>query len=304
MAFRFKESDCKILESIAEHRMLTVNQIAMLFRKNKQSIWRRLRELERAELINADKREFGRGRGRPEIVLSLSESGLDVLREKGLIDTDVPYENVLLDKINCPDHQFMLNWFRIYLNQVTGLLPQLSTKFLTHNSPFLPRDPAGRPIITDFAPIEGENEKAVKFTPDAVISISDSVQNKTLLFFLEVDTGTETIASPKRELTDIRQKILNYQSYFQSLRYKKYEKLWRCQLNGFRLLFLTNSLGRLTALSRLIQEMPPADFVWLTQLSRVCDEGLHSEIWVRDGKLDTMPHSIFGSIQFPSAPSE
>ena len=147
MAFRLKESDCKTLESLAEHRMLTVAQIAALFQKNKQAIWRRLSELEKEGLINTDKREFGCGRGQPEIVLSLSRGGLDVLREKGLIGTDVPYENVLSDKINCPDHQFMLNWFRIHLNHVTGLLPQLSSKFMAHNLPFLPQYPAGRPII-------------------------------------------------------------------------------------------------------------------------------------------------------------
>ena len=50
----------------------------------------------------------------------------------------------------------------------------------------------------------------VYFEPDAAFSIYDSNQNKTLLFFLEVDLNTETLAGPKRILTDIRQKIINY----------------------------------------------------------------------------------------------
>jgi hypothetical protein len=53
--------------------------------------------------------------------------------------------------------------------------------------------------------------KGIMFWPDAVFTIADSVGGKTCLFFLEVDCGTETIASPKRDMTDIRQKIVNYQ---------------------------------------------------------------------------------------------
>jgi hypothetical protein len=52
--------------------------------------------------------------------------------------------------------------------------------------------------------------KGNKFMPDAVFAIADSEGGKACLFFLEVDCGTETIASPKRDVTDIRQKIVNY----------------------------------------------------------------------------------------------
>jgi len=53
------------------------------------------------------------------------------------------------------------------------------------------------------------------------------------------------MASPKRAMTDIRQKIINYREYFQSQAYKRYEEVLNCHLNGFRLLFLTSTLGRL-----------------------------------------------------------
>ena len=48
--------------------------------------------------------------------------------------------------------------------------------------------------------------------PDGVFTISH--QEKTLLFFLEVDMGTETLASTKQGTGDVRQKIINYQSLF------------------------------------------------------------------------------------------
>ena len=100
MAFRLKTSDYKTLESIAEYRIITTIQIAALLGRNRQSIWRRLRELEKHGLLRVTQREFGRRRGRPEIVLSLSEHGIDVLKEKGVIGADVEYEAVIGDKIH------------------------------------------------------------------------------------------------------------------------------------------------------------------------------------------------------------
>jgi len=111
----------------------------------------------------------------------------------------VPYANVCADCLFCADHQILLNWFRIHLNQVEKALPRVSIKLFAHNSPFLPKNQNGRILIADYSPVPGTGMQGVKFVPDAVFSISDSVAEKTCLFFLEVDRGTETIASPKRD---------------------------------------------------------------------------------------------------------
>jgi hypothetical protein len=97
-------------------------------------------------------------------------------------------------------------------------------------------------------------------------------------------------------MTDIRQKIVNYGAYFDSLRYKRYEKVFKCQLHGFRLLFLTNTPGRLVALCKLIQEMQSTDFVWLTEYSRMFPGGVSAEIWARGGDLQAPQQSILGSL--------
>ena len=296
MAFRLKAGDYQTLESIAECRIVTVTQITALLNKKKQAIWRRLHELERQGFLQIDQRDFGHGRGRPEKVLSLSEHGVDVLKEKKILDTKISYEAVTADKIYCPDHQLMLNCFRIHLHQVERVLPKLSVRFWADSSPFLAKNTGDFPIIVNFAPIEGSADEVVRFTPDAAFSITDTVREITLPFFLEVDCGTETIGSPKRPKTDVRQKILNYQSYFRSSNYKRYEKLWNCKLDGFRLLFLTNTLGRMASLCRLVQEMPPSDFIWLTEQSRLFPDGVSAEIWVRGGKIEATPQSILGSL--------
>ena len=296
MSFRLKENDCKTLECIAEYRMLMISQIALIFQKNRQVVGRRLRDLEKEGLIKVVGREFGRGRGRPESLLGLTEASVDILKDKGFFGGNTPYEKVIADSIHCIDHQILLNWFRIHLNQIERVVPRLNLRFLAHNSPFLPRDWDGHIFLTDYSPVPTSGTQGVKFTPDGVFSTSDSVEGKTCLFFLEVDCGTETIASPKRDMTDIRQKIINYRWYFQSLRYKRYEKLFKCKLNGFRLLFLTNTLGRLTALCKLTQEIQPSNFVWLTECGRLFPGGASAKIWARGGDLQGSQESILGSL--------
>lgn len=296
MSFKLNKSDCKTLECIAEHRMLTVTQIAAIFHKSSQVVRRRLNNLEQAGLIEVTGREFGRGRGRPENSLGLTEPGVDVLRDKGLLNREVPYEKVCVDYLVCPDHQLLLNWFRIHLNQVENVVSRVNVKLFAHNSPFLPEDQNGRIMITDYSPVPGSGIQGIKFTPDAAFSIGDSVRDKTCLFFLEVDRGTETIASPKRDMTDIRQKIINYQWYSHSLAYKRYEQVFKCQLRGFRLLFLTSTLGRLRALCELTKQLRPSNFMWLTEITRLFLDGVSAEIWIKGDDIDEPPHSILGSL--------
>ena len=106
--------------------------------------------------------------------------------------------------------------------------------------------------------------------------------------------GTETIASQDRRPNDIRQKILNYQTLFRTDEYKRYEGLFDFRLNGFRLLFLVNSPARLISLCRLVREMPPSDFIWLTEQQQMFSHGLSARIWARGGRNEDLPQSILG----------
>ena len=297
MPFRLRETDCKTIECLAEYRILTVPQLAAIFQKNKQAVRRRFGDLEKEGLIEVTRREFGRARGRPENLFGLTECAADILKDKGIIGREIPYEKVGGTNIGCIDHQLLLNWFRIHLNQFEQVLPRLTVRVLAYNSPLLPRGPCCHVFITDYSSVPGSGVQGVKFTPDAVFSTRDSITEKTCLFFLEVDCGTETIASPKRDMTDIRQKIVNYGAYFDRSGYKRYEKVFKCQLHGFRLLFLTNTQGRLVALCKLIQEMQSTDFVWLTEYSRMFPGGVSAEIWARGGDLQAHQQSILGSLR-------
>jgi len=90
-------------------------------------------------------------------------------------------------------------------------------------------------------------------------------------------------------------KLLNYQECFRENRYKPYEKIWDCALEGFRLLFLTTTEARLASICSLIQSMPPADFIWVTTMGRMFSHGLSGRIWVRGGRRNAPEESILGS---------
>jgi hypothetical protein len=296
MSFRLIEQDCETLKCIAEHRILTVSQIAAMIHKNRQVVRRRLRELEEKELIEVGSYEFGRGRGRPEKSMSLTKYGVDLLKDKDLLCHEVPYEKVLVGGSFCINHQLLMNWFRIHLNQIERVLPRMTVKFFANNSPFMLEGSNDRTLITDYSPVPDSGGQGAKFIPDGVFGTCDSIKKYTCLFFLEVDCGTETLASPKRDMNDIRQKIINYQWYFESEGYKRYEEVFKRDLLGFRLLFLTNSYGRLAALCKLTREMCPSNFVWLTECSRLFPEGVSAEIWAKGGDLNGHQGSILGSL--------
>jgi hypothetical protein len=118
----------------------------------------------------------------------------------------------------------------------------------------------------------------------------------TLLFFLEVDMGTETLATPARTTGDICQKITTYQTYFRSQTYKRYETVFKGSLNGFRLLFLSHSPARTANLCRLIRQMPPSNFIWVTDPTHLFEHGVGASIWSRGGKDQEALHSILGGL--------
>ena len=289
MAFRLTPTDYEMLWIIAEYRIMTSPQLAALLSRSKKGVRDRISKLIAEGLLEEATRGRGQHRGRPERVVFLSKSAVMVLKERGFIKPQIPRDDMIGGDLPCQNHQLLLNWVRIHLNHIETIAPGLKTWFLAHNSPSLPKEFSS-------VSVQSGTGKITSFKPDATFSIYDSNQEKTLLFFLEVDLGTETLASPKREVTDVRQKILNYGICFDTQVYKRYERLWSCQLNGFRLLFLTDTSSRMSTLCSLAREMQPSDFIWVTQKDRMFEDGISADIWVRGGRLDTSPQSILGSL--------
>lgn len=302
MPIRLNSQDLNLLASIAEYRILTVHQLSVLHQRNQQSLRRRLHSLEKQGLVQCDTGGFGRSRGRPKRLVFLLEGGVNLLQEKKILDRDTPPDAATAKGIHCLDHHLLVNAFRVQLIQMQRIIPVLKVKFLSPTSPFLKKLQNDQPLVFEKIPPDEHLDSWVEFIPDGVFAIKDTESNKVLLFFLEVDMGTETIASPRRIRQDVRQKIVNYQTLLRRRRYKRYEKIWGCRFRGFRLLFLAFSPDRMGAISRLAQSMPPSGFIWVTDRGSLESRGVGDDIWAVGGQLEQPMESILGSRKSEQSP--
>ena len=290
MAFKLNKNDTHLLGLIAEYRILTVGQIAILIGRTIRSARHRLADLAGADLIAIDRNAFGGGRGRPEGIVSLTTRGAQALREVQGIDHAVVPGEVGAVQVRQLGHDLLVNWVRLHLRHAALVIPRLRIHFEVPAYALVKlrdeRSGNGRANSagqTDFGLI-----------PDGALSITDKEIRKTLLFFLEVDMGTESLTSASPETCSVLQKIQAYQSLFRSGAYKRYEEAWDCHLTGFRVLFVTNTYVRLVGLCRLVRQAPPSNFVWLTDQDRLTEHGIGAEIWARGGRIDDRPQSILG----------
>jgi len=244
-----RDKTLEILTTVAEYRILTSPQMAALSSMSKQSARKKLLGLVKNGLLLSATRGFGRNKGRPENVYTLSGVGVEELKKASLLNKAILNTKVSFENTRCLDHQLLLNWFRIHLRQIEYLYPQLSVNFFSSTSPFFNNEKEDESLIRESIS-SGTSSTPIMFTPDGVFVIRDNNRKKSLLFFLEVDMGTESISSVTRNGNDIRQKIVNYQTYFKSNSYKRYEQILQTELKGFRLLFLTNSPSRMANLCR------------------------------------------------------
>ena len=295
MGMWFNKTDQALLASIAEHRVLNVSQLAILHQRNADGLRRRLRTLRDRRLVGIASRGFGGGQGRPENVVSLREAGVDLLKAKGVIDAAVPCDRITAEKISCLDHELLINDFRVQLAQMRRIVLALGIQFLSPTSALLPRSSDDKPLIREKIRTDDGRGDWIEFIPDGVFATRHEELRKTLLFFLEVDMGTEPLTRRRGSAQDVRQKILNYQIFFQTERYKRYEKILKCHLRGFRLLFLTNHPTRLAKLCQLVREMPPSDFIWLTDHERMMSGGIWAPIWAHGGRDAEPFESILGT---------
>lgn len=303
MAFRFTDTDLEILAAIAEHRVLSVRQLTTLLQRNRSATRRRLGILQDNGLIRMSTCGFGRNRGRPENLLSLREEGVDLLKAKGEVHKSVPYDGVTADKITCLEHELLINDFRTQLALMERFLPVLSTRFFSSKSPRVSVGSLQYPFVRERIRADESLGEWIEFTPDGVLALTHKERGMTLLFFLEVDRETEPLTSQRHQGRGLRQKIRNYQAYFELKRYQRYEEILACKLRGFRLLILTISQAHLVKLCRLVVQSPPSDFIWLADCDSMHAEGLWAPIWARGGRSAEALQSILGTAMPNPCPS-
>jgi len=288
------KGDAELLSSIAEYKFLTVKQLAAISQRSQQVIRRRLRIFESEYLIVMKERGFGKGPGRRENIIILSEKGMELLRDEEILSSHGTYITDKTREFIFINHDLLVNWFFIHLLQIGRDNPRFITQHLTTSSHNLKEGNVEEPFLQERFSTDQNQEKTDYMIPDGVFTIYEKESEKSLLFFLEVDMGTETLAKIDRTPGDVRQKIINYQALFQSENYKRYEEIFNTEFKGFRLLFLTNLHVTMKAICGLIQEMPPSNFIWVTDQERMFSNGISAEIWAQGGWYEKPAESILG----------
>ena len=291
MGFVFSERDHELLLTIAEHRVLTATQLAVLCGRNGPATRHRLKILREQRLIEGDSSRLGQGSGRPDKLVSLSANGVTCLKALGLIDADIAAEQLTVRGLKHPEHDEVASevW-----TQLTLLARHFSGFETLNLAPSRVR--TNRPVRADPQPLDPQVISGrADLVPDGVFAIRHQGVGKTLLFFLEVDMGTQPLVGGRSPNRDVQSKILRYQTWFRSGDYQRFS-IGDKPFIGFRVLFVTSGVSRLAGLCQLIRQTPPSDFVWATDDPRMRRESLWAPIWTAGGDLSQAPKSILGSL--------
>jgi hypothetical protein len=295
MAENLSKTDFEIILNLAEYRLMTVSQLAFLYPRSERLLRSKLKEFAETSLVHTDLAPSVGKKGRPSDIYGVGKAGYKLLKSKRKLDPGVPFERVNIISPHSRSHMMAVNDFRIQLVKTARIAAELEIKFLSPNSPFTARINDEQTIISEQFAVNTSENKWVRYTPDGVFVIHCSTLKKTLLFFLELDMATESLASRKGYKNNIREKILNYQLTYKLEQYKRYESVFGSKLNGFRLLLVTKNSAHLPKLEKLLSEMPPSKFIHTTDIETISTRGLWSPVWHKGGRLDLRPVSILGS---------
>lgn len=285
--------DLPLLRALAEFRLATAPLLAAQLETSEQMVRRRCRRLEGWNLVRVQPGQLGRGRGRPEWVYSLQPEGVHKLKQERALLPEVPPECVTGEKLaRTVEHQLLINWMSVHSRSLMKTNPILQVEFISSKSPFH-LSAGGGSVLHDQAEFPDGNKMG--FTPDAALCIRHGGLNTSLLFFLEVDRGTERLASSGQLPTssELRRKIIVYRTYLGRQGYTRFENktLFSTRLKGFRLLLITVGARRYEALCRLVRLMAPTDFVWIVDYAMLQKHDMGAFIWSIGGRLD-MKRSI------------
>ena len=291
---KITKKDVKLLSYIAEYRYLSVKQLSALSQRSDQVIRRRLRNFLKENLIFAEKQGFGHEPGRRENIFILTEEGMNILEDRRILSKHAAYVTDKTSGSIFIEHELLVNWFIIHLLQICRDNPRFQTQHLTKSSHDLKIGNDDKLLLMERFSVGKSLNEIHSMIPDGVFTITDNESEKSLLFFLELDMGSERLIGKDLHSITIQQKIINYQLLFHEGHYKRYENIFNAELNGFRLLFMTNTTARMKSISNLVQETPPSKFIWITDQEKMFSRGIAADIWAKSGKYDQPSESILG----------
>lgn len=289
-AYKFQERDGDILRDVYKHRYLSVSQIQRLHFPSLQTAYRRMRALAQLNLVasfsvpNINEAIFG-----------LKSKGLDLLSSvEGVERSDLKWQ----ESAGTPkDYYFMkhflaINDFRITLRESCKLHDIELLGFIPEYYGERNEKGIGEKYIKDMIQDKSPKREQVSHTPDGVFALKKG--DKQLLFFLEIDRGTEVIGDPN---VGVLKSLRFYIGYLMENKYQRFTKDFGGRdFKGFRVLFVTTTQARLqnirTACNSL--DVPPKakQFIWLAPTERITDQTLLQSIWVSADTADQTTYAI------------
>jgi len=254
-------SEKKLLGILVEYRFLTVEILSRLLDKGLRSVQKQIKSMVKRGLIITTPRMKTSGKGRPELILSLSPIGQRVILNQRENKREFARDYFQL-KGNV-EHQLLINNFRTILSRYANDDTDLSMKYLSSN--------LYHASLNNFSSKEKfiVGSTLFEFIPDGVFTLHSQKEGKTLLFYLEADMGTEGIRGMGINRNTIEQKIINYQLLFAQKIYKRYESIFAANLRGFRVLIVVNSAERKELILRFLQMLANTGFVKCLELSLI-----------------------------------
>lgn len=285
----------ELLRVVADYRVLTMEQLSSIQGRPPKAMHDSADRLARKGLLEKQARTRPARRGRRESLVAVTVAGFQALAEAETLPADAREKDVTLAGLPHIEHQLLLNQVRIQWGRLDRICPALRTWFVPHSSPTARYQVAGSGAETRPVPVSIPANGRQLLTPDAVATIADVERNRTVLFFVEADRGTEQRNASGGPRPTIAGKIEKYQRAFRSGRYRDYETVCGCELRGFRVLFVVDSVKRFTSLCHHLDGVSPREFIWITDVVRLRDHGAGAPIWARGGHQDRPPASILGS---------
>lgn len=281
MTTNLTQFDLAFLATLAECRAMTIKQIAILRNQHPNAVRRRLKAIRGKGLITLSTRKSRSQQGRPEQIIRLTEEGnacaADTHKQIGQDHHWGPISCAMVE------HQILQNWAYVQLMELAHRRNELSAEF---------RSPC--PLEMG---VGQSSHESLRVMPDAAFTISH--QQKSLLFLLEVDMGSEPIASAQSQRACIAGKCRDYVDVYRRASYKQLEPVFNATFKGFRVLFLCNSSKRMRDICRFLTQAGNLDFCWVADEHHLLKEGMASPIWARGGDLHRPRHSILGNLADP-----
>lgn len=262
--------DCRLLESIADCRYLTVAQIERLHFPSEQTTARRLRALTRAGYVTSF-----RVPGLEERFVSITEAGSKLVRETLGREVKVPRRRP--SDAYFLRHFCALNDLRIAFEAACENGDIRLVRFIPEYDGEVSADGTPRKVLQDAVDWD---RQGITHTPDGIAVLECC--GRAALFFIEVDRGTETLSDAERGVSKM---FRFYLAYLASEGYQRYATMLRLPpFKAFRVLLTTTSETRLQNMRALAGELrfQPAHakrFIWLATQASVTEKTILGPVW-------------------------